>query len=173
SVISHLSYISLPFALIRVHLRLSWILIALLSLNSAAVPQSPSAAGSYEQALSLIQKHQLEPGIALLRKILEQSPNDIKAQNLMGIALTSSGKTEEANVHFQKAIEQNPRFYPALKNLALNELKLKRVDEAKVHLDQLLQFDAKDPVVHLALGEIQFAGKQFGKAVTHYDQSGN
>ena len=135
--------------------------------------QPPARPASYEEAVSLIQRQQFEPGIALLRKILEQSPNDLRANNLMGIALTASGKIEEANPYFQKAIELNPRFYPALKNLAINEMRLNRIEDAKSHLTQALQFEPNDPVANLALGEIHCQGKQFAEAVKHYDRSGD
>jgi tetratricopeptide (TPR) repeat protein len=145
------------------------VLWALLVFSLSAQP--PASSGSYEQALTLIKQQQVEQGIALLRKILVQSPDDLRAHNLLGIALTTSGKIQEANTHFQKAIELNPRFYPALKNLALNEMRLNRIEEAKAHLAQALQIEPNDPVVHLALGEIQFQGKQFREAVNHYDRS--
>src|SRR5262245_7569567 len=110
------------------------VLWGLLALPLSAQP--PASSGLYEQALSLIKQQQIEQGIALLRKILEQSPDDLRAHNLMGIALTTSGKIEEANTHFQKAIELNPKFYPALKNLAINEMRLNRIEDAKAHLTQ-------------------------------------
>src|SRR5262249_59709210 len=110
-----------------------FIIAPLLAPGFAAAAQSPAPPASYEQALSLIRQRQIEPGIALLREILKESPNDIKAHNLMGIALTTAGKIEEANTYFSKAIELNPRFYPALKNLAINEMKLNRTEEAKAH----------------------------------------
>jgi tetratricopeptide (TPR) repeat protein len=145
------------------------VLWALPALSLSAQP--PASQGRYEQALSLIKQRQIEQGIALLRKILEQSPDDLRAHNLLGIALTTSGKIEEANTHFQKAITLNPRFYPALKNLAINEMRLNRIAEAKAHLAQALQIEPNDPVVHLALGEIHFQGKQFREAADHYDRS--
>jgi tetratricopeptide (TPR) repeat protein len=132
---------------------------------------STAQSASYEQALSLIQQQKLEPGIALLRKVLEQTPNDMRAHNLMGIALTVSGKIEEANTHFEKAIALNPKFYPAIKNLAINEMKPNQIEKAKAHFTQVLQSGSDDPVVHLALGEIHFQGKQFAEAVKHYDRS--
>ncbi|MBO0797324.1 MAG: tetratricopeptide repeat protein [Blastocatellia bacterium] len=126
---------------------------------------------SYEQALSLIRQQQIEQGIAVLRKLLEQSPDDIKAHNLLGIALTNAGKIEEADAHFQKAIELNPRFYPALKNLAINEIRLDRSESARTHLEQALQIEPNDPVIHLALGEIHFQAKRFPEAASHFDRS--
>ena len=79
------------------------ILLALLVSVSAGQTPTP-----YQEAVALVQRQQFKPGITLLEKILDQSPNDLKAHNLMGIALTASGKVEEANAHFQKAISLNP-----------------------------------------------------------------
>jgi tetratricopeptide (TPR) repeat protein len=121
----------------------------------------------------LIKQQQIEQGIALLREILKGSPNDIKAHNLLGIALTTAGKIEEANAHFKRAIELNPRFYPALKNLAINEMRLNRTEEAKAHLIRALEIGPDDPVAHLALGEIHWQGREFAEAVKHYDKSGD
>jgi tetratricopeptide (TPR) repeat protein len=150
------------------------VIIALLSsLEFPAAAQLSSSQSSYEDALALIRGQQIEPGIALLRKILEQSPNDIKAHNLLGIALTTAEKIDEANTHFLKAIELNPRFYPALKNLAINEMKLNRTEEARAHFIRALEVGPDDPVAHLALGEIHWRGKQFAEAVKHYDKSGD
>jgi Flp pilus assembly protein TadD len=152
-------------------LKIGSVIALLLSVECSLLAQSPDPQPSYDQALLLIRQQQFEPGIALLRKILEQSPDHIKAHNLIGIALTTSGKIEEANLHFRKAIELNPGFYPALKNLAINEMKLNRIEDARSHFRQALQLEPNDPAVHLALGEIHFQGKQFAEAVKHYDQS--
>jgi Flp pilus assembly protein TadD len=128
--------------------------------------QAPS--GSYEQALSLIQQQQFEPGIVILRKILEGAPNEIKVHNLLGIALTVTGKIEEANHHFEKAIALNPRFSPAIKNLAINHMKLNQVEKARARFMQLIEFGSEDPVVHLGLAEIHFQNKQYADAVKYY-----
>lgn len=154
-------------------LKTCFIIALLSSLEFSLAAQPTASQSSYEEALSLIRRQQIEPGITLLRKILEQSPNDIKAHNLLGIALTTADKIEEANVHFRKAIELNPRFYPALKNLAINEMKLNRTEDAKAHLIRALEVGPNDPVAHLALGEIHWKGKQFAEAVNHYDKSGD
>src|SRR5262245_40638119 len=154
-------------------LKICFVIALLSSLEFTTAAQAPASQPSYEEALSLIRRQQIEPGIALLRKILEQSPNDIKAHNLLGIALTTAEKVEEANAHFKKAIELNPRFYPALKNLAINEMRLNRTEEAKAHFIRALEVGPDDPVAHLALGEIHRQARQFAEAVKHYDKSGD
>ena len=148
------------------------VVILLFSLECLIAAQSPPQI-RYQEVVSLIDKQEIQPAINLLRKILEEFPNEIKAHNLLGIALTIAGQVEEANAHFQKAIQMNPRFYPAFKNLAINEMALKRFDEARAHFNLALQYGPSDPVAHLALGEIHFQKKEFSEAVKHYDQSGD
>ncbi len=131
----------------------------------------PCVASRFDQALRYIQQGRPESAVILLREVLRESPNDVKAQNLMGIALTASGKLQEGNYHFRKAIKIDPKFYPALKNLALNEFTLNRVDDAETHLEQFLKFSPNDPAAHLALGEIFFRKEQFPAAVDHYLKS--
>jgi Flp pilus assembly protein TadD len=151
----------------------TWATIALLgTFELVGAAQAPTRADDYQRAAALIRRQQFDQGMTLLQEILARSPNDSRAHNLMGIALTASGRAEEANTHFQKAFSLNPQFYPALKNLALNEMKLNRTEDAKAHFNQVLQSDPKDAAVHLALAEIHFSGKQFKKAAVHYDQSG-
>jgi len=82
------------------------------------------ADGSFQQALALVQQGKAAPAIELLEKILTQSPADLKALNLLGIALVGSGRRVEANQRFAKALQIDPGFVPALKNLAASELAL-------------------------------------------------
>ncbi len=134
--------------------------------------QAPAPPTAYDQAAEYLQHQQIGPAIALMQRILEGSPNDIKAHNLLGIALTAEGRLEEADPHFLRALEINPQFYPALKNLAMNELALGRRDEARAHFEEALRFAPDDRVAHLSLGEIYFGQKLYTTAVEHYLQSG-
>jgi tetratricopeptide (TPR) repeat protein len=122
----------------------------------------------YDQAVSYMKSGNPSAAIGLLRQVLKESPRDVRAHNLMGLALAASGKLQEANTHFNKAVKLNPKFYPALKNLAINELQLKQATEAEAHLQQALKIFPGDPATNLALAEIYFQKHEFGPAVDHY-----
>ena len=143
-----------------------------LLLAAPLAAQSPASSTQYDRAVDYLQHRQIGPAITLLQQILEAAPTDAKAHNLMGIALTASGRLDEANPHFRQALEINPEFYPALKNLAVNELALKHVAEARVHFEEVLHFVPEDQVAHLSLGEIYFDQKLYVTAVEHYLKSG-
>ncbi len=127
----------------------------------------------YEQAASLAERGDHARALPILERLLSQSPRDLKVLNLTGIMLTAAGRPSEANRYFEQAIDLNPQFYPALKNLAVNELRLGRVDEARLHFEAALKLIPQDPVVHFGLGEIELAVKNYGQAGRHYEQSGD
>lgn len=145
------------------------VLAGLLVLAWAARSQTQPA---YQEAAAYVQQGRFDQAIPVLQKILTTAPRDLKARNLLGIALLSSGRKAEAAVQFQKSLEIDPAFRPALKNLAVTEIELGRPKPAKTHFEQLLKLVPADPVAHFYLGEIAFADRRYAEAVAHYDQCG-
>jgi len=132
-----------------------------------------SATPSYQAAIQFVQQGQFERGIPIILHILEASPSDLKARNLLGIALSGAGRKEEANVEFRKLLDMQPGFLPVIKNLAVNELALGQFAEARGHFEQVLKASAQDPVAHFGMGELSFTEQRFDQAVAHYDSSGD
>src|SRR5439155_7845477 len=77
----------------------------------------------------------------------------------------------KANMRLRQALKINPRFYPALKNLAINEFTLNRLAESKANFERVLKNTPDDDVAHLYLGEIAFAKKECAGALTHYEKT--
>jgi len=100
---------------------------------------------------------------------LSATPGDLKARNLLGIALMSSGHRGEANVQFKKALQVDPRFHPALKNLAINELGMGLNKDAKIHFEQAVKLAPGDGVVHFYLGQIYFTEGRNAEAAGHFE----
>ncbi|MBZ5513455.1 MAG: tetratricopeptide repeat protein [Acidobacteriia bacterium] len=145
--------------------------LLLILLAGPAFPQSRGPLPALKQAESYLRQQQYRPAATLLQQVLKKSPRNPLAQNLMGLALTGLGKPEEANIHFQAAVKSNPKFYPAWKNLALNELAMRRWEEARGHFQQVLTYAPDDAVAHLSLGEIHYMQREFGPAVDEYLKS--
>jgi tetratricopeptide (TPR) repeat protein len=146
--------------------------LLLCGLAGIAWPQASRPSPVFNQVESYIQQRQYDRATALLQRILKKSPADPVAHNLMGIILTSSGKPEEGNAHFHAALNSDPGFFPALKNLGLNELAMNRLEEARNHFERFLKYQPEDPVVHMSLGDIHYAKEEFGPAVDEYLKSG-
>jgi tetratricopeptide (TPR) repeat protein len=142
-----------------------------LILAISASLSSQSSTPNYQAAIQLVQQGQFERGIPIILQILEASPSDLKARNLLGIALSGAGRKEEANVQFRKILEAQPGFMPVIKNLAVNELALGQLAEARGHFEQVLKASPQDPVAHFGMGELSFADQNFDKALAHYDAS--
>jgi tetratricopeptide (TPR) repeat protein len=137
---------------------------------SRAADCGPTA---YDCAVFSIQLGDFPAAVESLKVELQQSPHDLKAINLLGIALTKSGQRKAANRRFQDALALDPHFYPARKNWAINEFDEKRFAEAEMHFNQVLQEEPGDPIVHLYLGEISFERKDCSAALKHYENGGS
>jgi protein O-GlcNAc transferase len=149
--------------------RLCAILVALCSLAFAVVTSAQP--DPLQQAADHIREERWSSAIEILEAALARSPDEVRALNLLGIALSSSGRRQEAHAQFEKAVALAPRFHPALKNLAVNEMSLGRVDEAVAHFRELLKAVPDDPVAHLVLAEAAFDDGDFQGAVDHYEKS--
>jgi tetratricopeptide (TPR) repeat protein len=127
----------------------------------------------YQTAVYFVQQGQFDRAFPLLQKILDRSPNDLKARNLMGIALSAAGRREEANEQFKKLLALEPKFVPALKNLAVNEMALGKTQDAKLHFEEALKSAPQDATCHWGLAEIAFAERDYKRAALGYEQSGD
>lgn len=126
----------------------------------------------YEQAASYIQRSQPGSAVALLEPKLKENPQDLKARTLMGMALAADNRRAEANRHFLLALESQPNYAPALRNLALNEMAMGQTANARSHFEKLLKLSPSDPLAHLALGGFAFAAGDYDASVSHYSRSG-
>src|SRR5215475_13119244 len=127
----------------------------------------------YQTAVSFVQQGQFDRAFPLLQRILDHSPNDLKARNLMGIALSAAGRREEASEHFKKVLALEPKFVPALKNLAVNELALGKDQDARIHFEEALKSAPQDATCHWGLAEIAFGARNYKRAASGYEQSGD
>jgi len=96
----------------------------------------------------------------------------LKARTLLGMALSAAGKRAEATREFERALQVNPKYVPALRNLAANEMAMAGVAHAKSHFEQVLQLDPQDTLAHLALAEMEFATEHYKSSVAHHERSG-
>ncbi|HYP15485.1 MAG TPA: tetratricopeptide repeat protein, partial [Bryobacteraceae bacterium] len=144
-----------------------WIFIVAAASAPAQVAQTPA----YEQALSLVKGGDYSSAVPVLEKLIQTNPADLRARNLLGIALTGAGRPLEANKQFQSLLKSNPRFLPALKNLAHNLLETGDVENAHQHFKRALDIAPADPAVHFGLAQIAFTNAQHAAAIGHYEKT--
>jgi Flp pilus assembly protein TadD len=144
-------------------------LASLLTVAPRCVAQD---APDYARAEALVRQSQWDSGIAILKPILAANPGNLKARNLLGIALTGKGDLAGANREYHRVLQAAPKFYPALSNLAINELALKDVASAERHLNAALKLAPDDPMIHTYLGEIAYNRGDYKGAATHLSRAG-
>ena len=152
--------------------RAAWALLLGSLLLSLPIAHA-AASDTYTQAEALVRQGQWNQGIDLLQQLLKSDPANLKALNLLGIALTGKGDLVAADREFQHAVRAEPHFAPALKNLAINEFTQKNVAAAEKHFFQALAVTPNDPVIHAYLGHIDYSKHQYQKAAAHLEKSGN
>ena len=141
-------------------------LVAPVSVASAQTPRD-----LYQKAVSHMQQGEWEPAIEILRKVVTAVPGNARLHNTLGIALSSSGDADAAAEQFSRALELEPGYPSALKNLALHEMSRNRLDAAKPYFGRLLAVPSERAFAHLGLAEIAFARKEYSTAVPHFEES--
>ena len=142
-------------------MRKLWLASAVI-LAHPAFGQSPTV---YEQAAATIQSGQFVDAVRILEPRLQQAPRDLKALTLMGMAVSAAGRPEEGNRYYRQALEVNPSFAPALKNLAANEMALGHAADARTHFERLLGLTPADPAAHLGFAQSCMETGETAKAV--------
>lgn len=135
--------------------------------------QTTSNTGSYAEAEACVRAKNWDEGIALLETLLGSDPRNLKALNLLGIALTGKGDLTKANQQFKLALQMNPRFLPSLKNLAINEFAQENLSAADRHLKEASRLAPQDLVVRAYLGEVSYALHNYREAVNNLSRAGN
>src|SRR5262249_15695029 len=148
---------------------LLWGLVAGLNVFLRAQASS-CGANQYDCAVFFVQHKQFPEAISTLTDLVRQSPGDLKALNLLGIAFTQTGQIENANAAFSQGLAVNAHFFPARKNLAINEFNRKRYGDAAAQFKEVLKDAPNDDVAELYLGEVNFQKKNFAAACTYYEK---
>src|SRR4029453_18529937 len=99
-----------------------WIVLLALAARSTLAAQSADCgAAPYDCAVTYLQRGEFARAVAVLEPLTATASDKLKTLNLLGIALTGAGRVDEANNRFHEALDLDSTFYPALKNLAVNE----------------------------------------------------
>jgi tetratricopeptide (TPR) repeat protein len=152
---------------------LSAVLLSLTGASTRALPSQSDCATPYDCAVLQVQRQEFAPAIRALEQIVAASPRNLRALNLLGIALTGIGRRDDANARFRAALVIDPQFVPALKNLGVNEFTAGRMDQAKQHFASVLKQAPDDEIAHLHLGEILFQRSDYASALAHYEKAGD
>ena len=145
------------------------VLAGLAEVRDQAAGQTPR--DRYGQAVAHMERGEWAPAITLLRDVIAAVPGNARLHNTLGIALSSDGQGDAAAEQFGRALELDPAYTSALKNLAMHEMSRHRPNAARPYFERLLAASGGDAFAHLGLAEIAFANGEFTDAVTHFEAS--
>ena len=91
----------------------------------------------YQRAVSYIKKSDYSAAIPLLRKELEKNPGNADAHNYMGYVLRKRNDLKNSAIHYEKALEINPKHLGALEYQGELFLTVGNLNLAKANLEKL------------------------------------
>jgi tetratricopeptide (TPR) repeat protein len=147
---------------------LAFSLVALL-VPVVSLAQDPP---EYSMAMQLVQEQRWAAALDHIQNLRKQYPGNPKVENLEGLALLGSGDANGAAAAFQRVLAVRPDFFPALKNLAVLECRMKRRGAAE-HVEQALKISPQDPVLNAYAAVYALQRKDVSAASRHLDQAGD
>src|SRR6266568_7324343 len=118
-----------------------------------------------------IQASSWRNGESLWRHALAVTSGNFVAHNGLGHFLLSHGRVDEAIEQLQLALNIDPNFPPAQKNLSAALTEKGRTDEAIAHLQTLLKKYPKDAQVHYNLGNALLKKGDSPSAIAAYEKA--
>ena len=100
-----------------------------------------------------------------------KAPENERAHNNFGAALTQRGRFDEAIVQIEKALEIQPDYADAHDNLGVVLTDQGRIEEAIAHLNKALAANPNLPGAHYNLARALFRRGLVDEAMTHYQKA--
>ncbi len=135
---------------------------------------SSARAGTEEETVRAItaalRAGRREQALELARAARRDAPKSLRLLVLEGMALSQSGKSNDALTDFKAALDLSPDYVPALEAAAEIEYKEGR-PETRVHLERLLTLRPQEQTAHAMLAAISWKAGDCRAAVHHFEQS--
>jgi len=91
--------------------------------------------------------------VSMLEAAVRIDPNRPEARNMLGLALSQTGRTREAAAEFVAALKTRPDFLSARFNLAAVELKMGALDDAIGNLEILAKAEPENETIRQRLAD--------------------
>lgn len=122
-------------------------------LEAAVDLDSKSYQADYALVMARIREKRYDKALEAIRN-LEKKPNAAAlAANLEGLLHLSKNENAPAKAAFEKALQKDPKFFPATANLAGMEYRDNKPDEARKRFEALVKADPKNVQALLALSQ--------------------
>jgi protein O-mannosyl-transferase len=115
----------------------------------------------------LLQKGQLNDGIAHYRAALRMQPDSWDAEYNLGTALLAQGKVDEAISHCERAVAMEPNDPDGQVSLGNALLEKKRIDEAIIHYQKAVAIWPDHFLARYSLGQAFLEKGELDTAIAH------
>lgn len=116
---------------------------------------SAASAEDYQPDLALVATHlrqrQPDKALAALQALEKKQPNNPLTHNLRGLALLMKRDVAKARASFERAVELNPSYMPAVGNLARIDLAAKKPQDARKRYEAVLKKEPNNEQALLGL----------------------
>jgi Tfp pilus assembly protein PilF len=105
------------------------------------------------------------PRIVDVAAMLERYPSEVRKEYQKGLKAEQKGKPDEAILHYRKAIELAPDFYPARNNFG--SLLITRADypSAQAEFEAVIRINQNDAAAYLNLGNVFLLTQRYDDAL--------
>lgn len=101
-----------------------------------------------------LRRQEFDKALSAIDGLEKKQPNEPLAANLRGRTLIAKQDIAGARKSFERALQIDPGFYPAVASLAALDLADKKPEDAKKRFEAVLAKNPKHPQAHLALAEL-------------------
>src|SRR5262252_7236346 len=122
----------------------------------------------YTQAVQLVQEQHWAEALERIRGLQQQYPNNPKVGNLEGLAHLGIGDPMKAALAFERVLSAYPKFFPAMKNLAILEWQTKQ-PRAVEDTRRALEISPRDPILNACVAIPDLQGKNTAAAKQHLE----
>lgn len=126
----------------------------------------------YQAGMRLIQQRRTEDAIQTFKQGLRGDPQNLVLLNAIGAAYVLENNAQQADQYFLAALNVDPQFTPARKNLAISYFARGRLDLATREFERLHQDQEAGRTASLFLGMIAAKKNEYSRAITYFDESG-
>lgn len=125
----------------------------------------------YTQAVQMVQDQHWAEALELIHSLQQQYPGNPKLGSLEGLALLGKGDPAKAAAAFQRILSAHPRFFPAMKNLAILEWQTgqpRAVEDTR----RALELSPRDPILNACVTIPDLQRKDTAAAKKHLELAG-
>ncbi|MEP6996254.1 MAG: XrtA/PEP-CTERM system TPR-repeat protein PrsT [Betaproteobacteria bacterium] len=112
----------------------------------------------YQADLALIAAHlrrgEFDQALAAVATLEKKQPNNPMTYNVKGAAYAGMRDSKNARASFEKALEVQPGYFAAARNLALLDIQEQKTDDARKRYEAMLAKEPKNEQVLLGLAEV-------------------